>query len=75
VNGAAANISLAVSPLGPLVAGLLLSAVSARATVAVFAAAGLVLALWGTFSPSIRKAPSLAELRELPQPEPATVPI
>ena len=75
VNGAAANISLAVSPLGPLAAGLLLSAVSARATVAVFAAAGLVLALWGTLSPSIRKAPSLDELRELPQPEPVTVPI
>ena len=68
VNGAAANISLAVSPLGPLIAGLLLSSVSARATVAVFAAAGLALALWGTFSPSIRKAPSLAELRREPEP-------
>ena len=75
VNGAAANISLAVSPLGPLAAGLLLSAVSPRATVAMFAAAGLVLALWGTLSPSIRKAPSLDELHELPQPEPVTVPI
>jgi MFS family permease len=75
VNGAAANISLAVSPLGPLAAGLLLSTVSARATVGVFAAAGLVLAVWGTLSPSIRKAPSLDELRELPQPEPVIVPI
>jgi MFS family permease len=75
VNGAAANISLAVSPLGPLVAGLLLSAASARVAVAVFAAAGLVLALWGTFSPSIRKAPSLDELRTPPQPEPVTVTI
>jgi MFS family permease len=73
VNGAAANISLAVAPLGPLVAGLLLSSVSARATVAVFAAAGLVLALWGTLSPSIRKAPSLDELREVPQPEPVAI--
>jgi MFS family permease len=73
VNGAAANISLAVSPLGPLVAGLLLSSVSARATVAVFAAAGLVLALWGTFSPSIRKAPSLDELRAVQQPEPVAI--
>jgi hypothetical protein len=41
----------------------------------VFAAAGLVLAVWGTLSPSIRKAPSLDELRELPQPEPVIVPI
>jgi MFS family permease len=75
VNGAAANISLLVTPLGPLVAGLLLSAVSARAAVAVFTAAGLVLALWGTLSPSIRKAPSLDELKELPPTEPAAVPI
>ena len=75
VNGAASNISLAVAPLGPLVAGVLLGAVSARAAVSVFAAAGLVLALWGTLSPSIRSAPSLDELREVPQPEPATVPI
>jgi MFS family permease len=75
VNGAAANISLLVTPLGPLVAGLPLSAVSARAAVAVFTAAGLVLALWGTLSPSIRKAPSLDELKELPPTEPAAVPI
>jgi MFS family permease len=74
VNGAASNISLAVAPLGPLVAGILLGAVSARAAVAVFAAAGLVLALWGTLSPSIRNAPSLDELREVP-PEPAPVTI
>jgi hypothetical protein len=42
--------------------------VSERATIAVFAAAGLVLALWGTLSPSIRAAPSLDELVELPGP-------
>jgi hypothetical protein len=66
VNGAATNISLLVSPLGPLLAGLLLSAVSARWTVAVFTACGFVLALWGTLSPSIREAPSLADLDELP---------
>ena len=66
VNGAARNISLFVSPLGPLAAGLLLSAVAARWTVAVFAGCGLALAVWGTLSPSIRKAPSLAELDELP---------
>jgi hypothetical protein len=52
---------------------LLLDAVSERATIAVFAAFGLALALWGTLSPSIRAAPSLDELRELPAPatEPA----
>jgi hypothetical protein len=41
---------------------VLLSIVSARATIAVFAAAGLVLAVWGTLSPSIRTAPSLDDL-------------
>jgi hypothetical protein len=56
------TISLAIAPLGPLTAGLLLDAVSARATIAVFAAAGLALAVWGTLSPAIRGAPSLAEL-------------
>jgi MFS family permease len=55
-------IALLIAPLGPLIAGVLLSTVSARATIAVFAAAGLVLAVWGTLSPSIRTAPSLDEL-------------
>jgi hypothetical protein len=59
------TISLLVAPLGPLVAGVLLGAASARATVAVFAAFALVLALWGTLSPAIRSAPSLGELDEL----------
>jgi hypothetical protein len=48
-----------------LLAGFLLEAVSARATVAVFAAWMLGLAVYGTLSPSIRKAPSLDELAEL----------
>jgi hypothetical protein len=56
------TISLLIAPLGPLAAGALLSAVSARVTIAVFAAVGLVLAAWGTLSPSIRAAPSLDEL-------------
>jgi hypothetical protein len=55
-------ISLLIAPVGPLVAGVLLGVVSARATIAVFAAAGLLLAVWGTLSPSIRAAPSLDEL-------------
>jgi hypothetical protein len=40
--------------------------VSARATIAVFLAAALVLAVWGTLSPSIRTAPTLDELDDLP---------
>ncbi|MDX6512414.1 MAG: hypothetical protein QOE36_1918 [Gaiellaceae bacterium] len=58
------TISFSIAPLGPLVAGSLLAVVSARATVAVFAAFGLVLALWGTSSPAIRAAPSLDDLVE-----------
>jgi predicted MFS family arabinose efflux permease len=54
--------SLLIAPLGPLVAGVLLDKVPARAAIAVFAAFGLVLAVWGTLSPSIRGAPSLEEL-------------
>jgi MFS family permease len=56
------SISLVIAPLGPLAAGFLLEAVSARATIAVFFCFGLALALWGTLSPSIRAAPSLDEL-------------
>jgi hypothetical protein len=59
------TISLLSAPLGPLVAGVLLDVVSARATIGFFAAFGLVLAVWGTLSPSIRAAPSLDELEEL----------
>jgi hypothetical protein len=59
------TISLLIAPLGPLVAGVLLAAVSARATIGVFAAAALILALWGTLSPSIRAAPSLDRLDTL----------
>lgn len=58
------TISLLIAPLGPLAAGLLLGVVSARATIAVFAAFGLVLAVWGTLSPSIRAAPELDQLED-----------
>jgi Transmembrane secretion effector len=60
------TISLLVAPLGPLVAGVLLETTSPRATIALFAAFGLLLAMWGTLSPSIRAAPSLDELDDLP---------
>jgi predicted MFS family arabinose efflux permease len=59
------TISLLIAPLGPLAAGILLEAASARATIATFAAFGLALAIWGTLSPSIRRAPRLDELDRL----------
>jgi MFS family permease len=62
VESVRSNISLLIAPLGPLVAGLLLSSFSARTTVAFFVAIAVVLALWGTLSPSIRRAPSLDDL-------------
>jgi hypothetical protein len=62
VESVRTTISLLAAPIGPLLAGLLLQATSARTTVALLAACGLGLALWGTLSRSIRAAPSLAEL-------------
>ncbi len=59
VESVRSSVSLLIAPLGPLVAGLLLGSTSPRASVAFFTAVGLALALWGTFSPSIRNAPSL----------------
>lgn len=56
------NISLLIAPLGPLVAGVLLDAFSARAAVAFFLAITFTLAVWGTLSSAIRNAPRLAEL-------------
>jgi transmembrane secretion effector len=51
-----------VVPLGPLAAGLLLSAVSPRETVGVLMGVTLTAAVLGTFSSSIRSAPRLDEL-------------
>jgi hypothetical protein len=62
VESVRGTISRAIAPLGPLAAGALLDAASARATVALFAAFGLVLAAWGTLSPSIHAAPSIDDL-------------
>jgi MFS family permease len=74
VNSVARTIALCGAPLGPLVAGLLLGSFSARTTVAIFACAMLLLSVIGSVSPSIRKAPSLDELDDLPTREasPAT---
>ena len=54
-------MSLALSPLGPLTAGLLLE-VSALAAIALFAAVALGVAVWGTASRALRAAPRLEEL-------------
>src|SRR5207244_1292037 len=50
VESARRTIAVLAAPLGPLAGGLLLGAVSARTTVAVFGAFTLALALSGTFS-------------------------
>jgi len=62
VESARSTIALLAAPVGPLIAGILLTETSARATIAFLAAFTLTLAFWGTLSPSIRNAPSLDEL-------------
>jgi hypothetical protein len=59
------TISLAIAPLGPLVAGIMLGRTSARAAIVPFAAVAFLLALWGTASSSIRAVPSMDELDAL----------
>lgn len=66
VGGVARTIALCLASFGPLTAGLMLDVLSPRETVGVYAAFMLVLCATGTLSPSIRRAPSLDELRELP---------
>lgn len=73
VESVRSSVALLIAPLGPPTAGLLLSATSARATIAVFAGFGLLLAVWGTLAPAIRRAPQLEELERLARQEPATV--
>jgi MFS family permease len=53
------TIALSVAPLGPLAAGLLLDATSARTTVGALAVCSLALAIAGTVSPALRDAPRL----------------
>jgi MFS family permease len=65
VNGAARMLAQGAAPLGPLVAGVLLSNVSARSTVVVLTAALGVLAVAATVAPALRDAPSLGELAEV----------
>ena len=74
VNSVARTIALCGAPFGPLGAGLLLSNVSGRTTVTAFAAVLLALALAATLSPSIRNAPELTELDDLPARPPVPLP-
>ena len=61
-QAAISTLTNGTAALGPLAAGFLLASVSARATIAVFAAFGVTMAIWGTLSPAIRAAPSLEEI-------------
>ena len=74
VGGVARTIALCIMAFGPLSAGFLLHSLSARATVAIYAAFMLVICVLGTVNPSIRNAPNLSDLEELPIPEPAAFP-
>jgi len=62
VETARTTIAQLALPFGPLVAGVLLEHVTARITIALFAASALGLFVWGALSPAIRSAPSLSEL-------------
>ena len=73
VNSVARTIALCGLPLGPLLAGLLLGSFSARTTIAVFASVLFVLCVFASLSSSIRNAPSLDELDDLPRPEASPV--
>src|SRR5439155_11701125 len=59
VGGVARTIALCTAAFGPLSAGFLLNALSARTTVAIYAIFMLLLAVLGTWNPSIRNAPNL----------------
>jgi hypothetical protein len=65
VESIRSTISRVIEPLGPLTAGVLLSLVSARTTIAFFVLFAVVLAGWATLSPAIRNAPSLEDLGTL----------
>ena len=65
VEAVRSSIALAIAPLGPLVAGLLLEKISARETIAFFCLFNVALLLWGFLSPAIRRAPSLSDLAVL----------
>jgi Transmembrane secretion effector len=59
------NLARLVDPVGPLVAGVLLSASSPRAAVAVFLGWSVGLLVWGMLNPALRASPRLDELEAL----------
>jgi hypothetical protein len=63
VEAVRATISRSTQPLGPLLAGLLISASSARVTIGVFLACNAALAISGWLTPALRELPDLAELQ------------
>src|SRR5207244_10041259 len=66
VGGVARTIALCTMAFGPLSAGFLLHSLSARVTVAIYAGFMLTIAVIGTLSRSIRNAPNLSDLEDLP---------
>lgn len=68
VNSVARTIAICGAPIGPLAAGFMLGAFSARTTIAVFAVLFAVLAVVASLLPSLRNAPSLRELEPTPPP-------
>jgi hypothetical protein len=57
VESVRSNLARLIDPLGPLVAGLLLSVTSPRVTVALFVGWSAALLVWGATSAAIRAAP------------------
>jgi hypothetical protein len=64
VESVRSNLARLIDPFGSLAAGILLSAISPRATVAFFVAWSAALLVWGLSSSAIRNAPSLDELAQ-----------
>lgn len=68
VETVASQIGLAIAPLGPLAAGLLLSSTSPRVTVACFLLFSASLVVWGMLSPALKHAPDVRDLDAYAEP-------
>jgi MFS family permease len=62
VGTVASQIELAIAPLGPLAAGLLLSTTSPRITVACILVFSASLVVWGMSSAALRNAPDIRDV-------------
>jgi MFS family permease len=62
VETVSSQIALAIAPLGPLAAGVLLGSTSPRATVACFLVFSASLVVWGMLSPALKRAPDIHDL-------------